>query len=94
MTPFHAGVVADGQSRNYGGLCVQDGYASDRWKTAEVICNVGSTAGILYLRDYVTYADNTTEDIETLILPYPAFADTDPAVVQRGSRSVCYSQHG
>lgn len=69
----------------YGGLCVQDGYASDRWKTAEVICNVGSTAGILYLRDYVTYADNTTEDIETLILPYPAFADTDPAVVQRGS---------
>lgn len=69
----------------YGGLCVQDGYASDRWKTAEVISNVGSTAGILYLRDYVTYADNTTEDIETLILPYPTFADAAPAVVQRGS---------
>lgn len=37
----------------YGGLCVQDGYASDRWKTAEVLSNIGSSAGILYLRDYV-----------------------------------------
>ena len=69
----------------YGGLCVEDGYASDRWKTAEVISNIGSTAGILYLRDYVTYEDNTTEDIETLILPYPAFRGAAPAVVQRGS---------
>ena len=29
---------------------------------------MGSSAGMLYLRDYVTYADNTTEEIETLIL--------------------------
>ena len=35
-----------------GGLCTEKGYASDRWKTGEVISNVGSTAGILYLRDY------------------------------------------
>lgn len=69
----------------YGGLCVQDGYASDRWKTAEVLSNIGSSAGILYLRDYVTYSDNTTEDIETAILPYPGFAGASPAVVQRGT---------
>ena len=37
----------------HGGLCTGDGYASDRWKTAEVISNIGSTAGMLYLRDYV-----------------------------------------
>lgn len=55
----------------YGGLCVGDGYASDRWKTGEIIVSVGSTAGILYMRDYVTYEDNTTENIETLVLPYP-----------------------
>lgn len=51
----------------YGGLCTGDGYASDRWKTAEVISNIGSTAGMLYLRDYVTYQDNTTEEIETAV---------------------------
>lgn len=73
------------QAAIHGGLCVQDGYASDRWKTAELISNIGSTAGILYLRDYVTYADNTTEDIETEILPYPCFAGAAPTVVQRGS---------
>lgn len=69
----------------YGGLCVQDGYASDRWKTAEVLSNIGSSAGILYLRDYVTYPDNTTEDIQTAILPYPSFAGASPATVQRGT---------
>lgn len=69
----------------HGGLCVQDGYASDRWKTAEVLSNIGSSAGILYLRDYVTYSDNTTEDIETAILPYPSFAGASPAAVQRGT---------
>lgn len=57
----------------HGGLCTGDGYASDRWKTAEVISNIGSTAGMLYLRDYVTYQDNTTEEIETAVYPYPSF---------------------
>ena len=72
----HAGI--------HGGLCLGDGYGSDRWKTGEVISNIGSTAGILYLRDYVTYADNTTEDIETSILAYPHFANGDATVVSRG----------
>ena len=72
----HAGI--------HGGLCLGDGYASDRWKTGEVISNIGSTAGILYLRDYVTYADNTTEDIETSILAYPHFANGEATVVHRG----------
>lgn len=68
----------------YGGLCLGDGFASDRWKTGEVISNIGSTAGILYLRDYVTYADNTTEDIETSILAYPHFENGKATVVHRG----------
>ena len=72
----HAGI--------HGGLCLGNGYASDRWKTGEVISSIGSTAGILYLRDYVTYADNTTEDIETSILAYPHFANGDATVVHRG----------
>lgn len=68
----------------YGGLCVGDGYASDRWKTGEIISSSGSTAGILYMRDYVTYEDNTTEDIETLVLPYPYLEGSKPTVIQRG----------
>lgn len=69
----------------HGGLCTGDGYASDRWKTAEVISNIGSTAGMLYLRDYVTYQDNTTEDIETAVYPYPTFSGASPVAVQRGT---------
>ncbi len=68
----------------YGGLCVGDGYASDRWKTGEIICSAGSTAGILYLRDYVTYEDNTTEDIEKAVLPYACLEGGKPTVVHRG----------
>lgn len=68
----------------YGGLCVGDGYASDRWKTGEIIGSAGSTAGILYMRDYVTYDDNTTEDIETLVLPYACVEGGKPVVVHRG----------
>lgn len=81
---FEAAFAPVAKAGIYGGLCVGDGYASDRWKTGEVICNIGSTAGILYLRDHVTYDDNTTEDIETLVLPYPCLTGVEPTVVQRG----------
>lgn len=57
-----------------GGLSLEDGYASDRWKTAEIISNVGSTAGILYLRDYVTHKNNTKEIISTSFYPTPVFS--------------------
>ncbi len=68
----------------YGGLCVDDGYASSRWKTAEVIGNIGSTADILYLRDYVTYEDNATENIEIAVYPYPCVMNAKSNVVLRG----------
>lgn len=74
------------QAAIYGGLVTGNGYASDRWKTGEVICNVGSTAGIMYLKDYVTYEDNTKENIETSVLIYPQFADASKkTVLQRGT---------
>ena len=70
-----------------GGLCTERGYASDRWKTGEVISNVGSTAGILYLRDYVTHADNTRENITTTFLPCPRFKEAKDKhyLLQRGT---------
>lgn len=70
-----------------GGLCTEKGYASDRWKTGEVISNVGSTAGILYLRDYVTHADNSREAIVTTFLPSPRFKEAPDkhTLIQRGT---------
>lgn len=81
---FEKAFIPIAEAGIYGGLCVGDGYASDRWKTGEIISSSGSTAGILYMRDYVTYADNTTEDIETLVLPYPCLEESKPTVIQRG----------
>lgn len=70
-----------------GGLCTEKSYASDRWKTGEVISNVGSTAGILYLRNYVTHADNSREAITTSFLPSPSFKEAadKKILLQRGT---------
>ncbi|MBQ7013825.1 MAG: carbohydrate ABC transporter substrate-binding protein [Oscillospiraceae bacterium] len=68
----------------YGGICLDDGYAASRWKTVEIISNIGSTADILYQPEMVFYPDNTTEPIESLALPYPRFKAAEPAAVHRG----------
>lgn len=68
-----------------GGLSIEDGYASDRWKTAEIISNVGSTAGILYLRDYVTHKNNTKEMISTSFCPTPVFSGGKHILLARGT---------
>lgn len=61
------------QAAIYGGICLDDGYAASRWKTAEIIANTGSTADVLYQPTEIVYPDNTTEPIEAVSLPYPAF---------------------
>ena len=68
----------------YGGICLEDGYAAARWKTVEVIANTGSTADVLYQPDEVIYADNTTEAIDAIALPYPTFTDNTAGVIYRG----------
>lgn len=68
----------------YGGICLDDGYAASRWKTVEIISNIGSTADILYQPEMVFYPDNTTEDITSVSLPYPVFAEGEPSAVHRG----------
>ena len=44
----------------YGGICLDDGYAAARWKTVEIISNIGSTADVLYQPDTVVYEDNSS----------------------------------
>ena len=68
----------------YGGICLDEGYAAARWKTAEVIANTGSTADVLYQPDEVIYPDNTTEAIEAVALPYPTFTENTAGVIYRG----------
>jgi len=68
----------------YGGICLDDGYAAARWKTAEIIANTGSTADVLYQPDEVIYPDNTTEPIEAVALPYPTFTENTSGAIYRG----------
>ena len=68
----------------YGGICLDDGYAASRWKTVELISNIGSTADILYQPEMVFYPDNTTENITAVSLPYPVFTTDKPVAVHRG----------
>ena len=68
----------------YGGICLDDGYAASRWKTVEIISNIGSTADILYQPEMVFYPDNTTENITSVSLPYPTFIEDKPSTVHRG----------
>ena len=68
----------------YGGICLDDGYAASRWKTVEIISNVGSTADILYQPEMVFYPDNTTEQITSVSLPYPVFEGYTPSTIHRG----------
>ena len=68
-----------------GHFAVFDGYASDLTKTGEIICSTGSTAGVLFFDPVVTYPDNTTENVELMILPYPTFEGGEKIAMQRGS---------
>ena len=68
-----------------GGFSIVDGYSSDLSKTGEIICSIGSTAGILFYGDSVAYPDNTTEPVEYTILPYPTFEGGEKIALQRGS---------
>ena len=72
------------KSAIYGGICLDDGYAASRWKTVEIISNIGSTADILYQPEMVFYPDNTTENITSVSLPYPTFAEDKASAVHRG----------
>lgn len=67
-----------------GGIAAFDGYSSDLFKTGDLVCAVGSTAGVLFYPDVVTYPDNTKEDASYAILPYPTYINGKKAALQRG----------
>ncbi|MGI6150873.1 MAG: extracellular solute-binding protein [Christensenellales bacterium] len=68
-----------------GAYAVVDGYSSDLSRTGEIICSIGSTAGILFYGDSITYPDNTKESVEYSVLPYPVFEGGKKIALQRGA---------
>ena len=67
-----------------GGMAVYDGYSSDLSKTGDLVCSTGSSAGILFYGDTITYSDNRVESVEYSILPYPVFEGGEKIAIQRG----------
>ena len=67
-----------------GGIAIYDGYSSDLSKTGDLVCSTGSSAGILFYGDTITYADGTIESVEYSILPYPVFEGGAKTALQRG----------
>ncbi len=67
-----------------GGFAIYDGYSSDLSKTGDLVCSTGSSAGILFYGDTITYSDGTVEDVEYSILPYPVFEGGTKTALQRG----------
>lgn len=68
-----------------GGFAIYDGYSSDLSKTGDILCSTGSTAGILFYGEDITYPDNTREKVEYAVLPYPTFKGGRKTALQRGS---------
>lgn len=67
-----------------GGIAIYDGYSSDLSKTGDLVCSTGSSAGILFYGDTITYRDGTVENVEYNILPYPTFEGGKKIALQRG----------
>ena len=74
-----------------GRYAVTDGYSSDLSKTGDIVCSTGSTAGVLFYGDSITYPDNTSEKVAFTILPYPVFAGGEKVAIQRGAGMVVAS---
>lgn len=71
-----------------GGVWLQSGYATEPLRTGDSIVSVASSASVLYYSDTVTYADNTSEQVEIVALPCPTFQNGEKLVMQRGA-GVC-----
>lgn len=68
-----------------GGFALYNGYSSDLSKTGDLVCSTGSSAGILFYGDTITHPDNTVEQVDYSILPFPVFQGGKKFAIQRGN---------
>ncbi|MCL1896466.1 MAG: extracellular solute-binding protein, partial [Clostridiales bacterium] len=67
-----------------GGTAIYDGWGNYLAATGDIVCATASSAGATYYPSRITYADNTKEDVEFDVLPYPVFEGGEKVVYQRG----------
>jgi multiple sugar transport system substrate-binding protein len=67
-----------------GRAAAYDDYGTNLLITGDVIVNVSTSAGSTYNPDTVTYPDNTKEEAEFVVLPYPVFEGGEKIAIQRG----------
>lgn len=68
-----------------GAFANYDGYSSDLSKTGDLVCSTGSSAGILFYGDTITYKGGRVEQVEYSILPFPVFEGGEKLAIQRGN---------
>ena len=68
-----------------GGLAIFDSYGSHLMATGETAAILDTTASVAFLSNTVIYADNTEEEYELIILPYPVFEGGQKASIQQGA---------
>ena len=77
-----------------GGTAIFANYGNYLMATGEVVCLTGSSASLTFYPDTVTFADNTKEQLELDLLPYPIFEGGRNISIQRGGgMSVFKSDH-
>ena len=76
-----------------GGMAIYDGWGNYLAATGDIVCATAPSAGATYYPSRVTYMDNTKEDVEFDVLPYPVFEGGESVVSQRGG-GVCVFEGG
>ena len=74
-----------------GGAAVFDGFGNYLMAAGEIVCTLESSASVTFYPDTVTYADNTKEECELVILPQPVFENGEKVALQRGGGMCVFS---
>jgi len=67
-----------------GGSAIFDGFGNILVASGEAVCVLGTSASISFYPEIITYADNTKEEYELVILPQPIFEGGERVALQRG----------
>jgi len=68
-----------------GGVAIFDNYGNFLMASGDLVLVAGSSASVTFYPESVTYADNTREECELVILPYPVFEGGRNVAIQRGA---------
>jgi multiple sugar transport system substrate-binding protein len=68
-----------------GGISTFEGYGSNYARSGDIVCILGTSAGVIHNPETITYSDNTREASQWIALPYPVFEQGEKVVIQRGA---------